>query len=231
MPKTKASASISESVGAGITYILSPASATLLNNTAYDFVFNLTSSFWNITACTLYLENITQLFTSNSNTFNSSVCNILITLNTGGNSTLTARAVYQLNGTTNQSVINQYDVKYFYRGTFSLKVALDDISNFGGAGFNAFSRALVALIFTFLIVGGLALEFNTFREPEPLLLVAWGFTTLFSYLNWYNTPLDAIPTLIIGGITLVSQAWLQQYIIFILMTLFTSSYLINKLSS
>lgn len=225
------SSTISESVGAGITYSLSPVSQTLINSTAYDFIFNLSSSFWNITACTLYLENTTQIFTSNTNTFNGSLCNILINANTGRNSTIIARAVYQLNGTTNQSVTNQYSIKYSYRGTFSLKVALDDISNFGGAGFDNFGRALLALVFTFLIVGGISLEFQGMREPESLLLVAWGFTALFSYLNWYNLPLNAIPTLIVGGITLVSQAWLQQYIIFILMTLFVSGFLINKFTS
>ncbi|MBI2075237.1 MAG: hypothetical protein HYT82_01045, partial [Candidatus Harrisonbacteria bacterium] len=103
-----------------------------------------------------------------------------------------------------------------------LKVFLDDIKNFSEAGFNNFTRFILAIIFIFIVVGLVSREL-TIREPEVLIAVTWVMVLFFSYMNWMNINYAGIPE--IRG---MAAGWLKQYITFILVTLGGGFYIIRN---
>ena len=128
-----------------------------------------------------------------------------------------------MNGTFNNTVSVQYTVKYIFVGTFSLKNFLDDISAFSSAGFNDFTRMLIAFVITFGVVGVVASSLVGIREPESLIVLAWSLVLFFSFIGWYTLNFNAIPE--IRGL---ATGWLKQYIIFLLFSLGASSYIIRR---
>lgn len=205
------------SFGTGITYNFGPSHRVLSNNTIYNFTFNLNSSYWDITNCTLFLYNETGIIKQNSSDFTNRYCNITILEDTKNNTFVRTIALYVLNGTHSVSVNDQYTILYTYVGEFSLRNFLDDLSNFGEAGFNSFTRMLIALI-VIIIVTAMAARFVGFDNTVGLLGIVWALLGLFSYINWFNLNIQAIPD--IGG--------LRQYIIFYLMSILIAGYLIER---
>ncbi len=208
----------------GIDYFFLPRGSTLINNTNYDFVFNMTSSYWNITGCNLKLKNTSVTLNKSSESFNGSQCIIQMTISTGNQSTIISEATYRLNNTVNETVSVQYSVKYVYKGEYSFKVFIDDLTSFVSAGFDNFGRFLLAIIIMLIIVGTLSMEISAFREPEVLIAVTWVLILFFSYINWMNIPFEAIPN--VRGLP---DGWLNQWIFFGLATLTGGGYLIKKI--
>ena len=149
--------------------------------------------------------------------------NVSIIFNTGNQSIIIAEAEYELNGTTNNTVSNIYRVENIFVGTFSLRNFLDDITNFSAGAFNDFNRFLIGILITLLVVGGLSLQSADFREAEILIPVTWLMVALFSYLGWFNIPLDTIPQ--IRGLP---EDWLNKWNLFILISLLGGAYLVRK---
>lgn len=205
----------------GILYYFTPSNTALINNTAYDFTFNLTSDVGDITNCTLFIKNASETLSSSSTSFTTTGCDITINLNTGNQTQLTAQAIYVIDGNTEYAQV-RYSVLYTYEGTFSLKNFLDDIQNFEGGGFNDFSRALIAFIIIFAIVGFTTLKVSQFREPEPILILTWALILFFSYINWLPLPLD-YPTVAGFGVEKM-----EQYMIFILSSLGVGAYILRR---
>ncbi len=211
------------SFATGITYFFQPQNKILNNNTNITFSFNLTSSFWNMTGCTLRLKNASEELSQGDCQFNGSQSNVSIIFNTGNQSIIIAEAEYELNGTTNNTVSNIYRVENIFVGTFSLRNFLDDITNFSAGAFNDFNRFLIGILITLLVVGGLSLQSADFREAEILIPVTWLMVALFSYLGWFNIPLDTIPQ--IRGLP---EDWLNKWNLFILISLLGGAYLVRK---
>ena len=211
------------SFATGISYFFQPQNKILNNNTDFTFSFNLTSSFWNITGCSLRLKNASEELAQGDCQFNGSQSNVSIIFNTGNQSIIIAEAEYELNGTTNNTVSNSYRVENVFVGRFSLKNFLDDITSFSAGAFDDFNRFIIAILITLLIVGGLSLGSADFREPEILIPITWLMVAFFSYLGWMNIPLDTIPQ--IRGLP---EDWLNKWNVFILITLLGGAYLIRK---
>ena len=215
-----------QSIYAGFDYSFKPINEILNNNTAYNFTFNLTSSYWNLTDCEYYLKNNSQTLGQANCAYNASRSNSTFRFNTGNQTSLISEAIYQINGTTNVTVLTSYSVRYTYQGQFSLKTFFDDIKNFSGAGFNDFTRIIAAVIIIFGIVAGLAYQVEGFRDVEAMLFVVWGLVFLFSLAQFLTIPYDGFPN--IGGI---GKAWLQQYALFLLTSLVTIGYTIRRHNS
>ena len=202
----KSTAEDISSYSRGISFVFYPIGQVLINNTAYDFVFNLTSSYWGITNCTGWIRFNDTILSEQKGTYTSSKCGISINYNTGNYSTILWEVTYELNGTANITVGPYYGVKYTYTGQFSLKNFFDDISSFAGAGFNDFTRMIIAFIVIFAVLSIVASQ--GVREPEPLIILFWGLVVVFSYLGWFTVDYATIPT-----------AFLKKYILAVLVSL------------
>ena len=211
------------SFATGISYFFQPQNEILNNNTDINFRFNLTSTFWNITGCTLRLKNTTDELAQGNCQFNGSQSNVSIIFNTGNQSIIIAEVEYEINKTTNNTVSNSYRVEFVFVGKFSLKNFLDDITNFSEAAFDDFNRFIIAILIILLVVGGMSIQSADFREPEILIPVTWLMVAFFSYLGWMNIPLGTIPQ--IRGLP---EDWLNRWNVFILISLLGGAYLIRK---
>jgi len=204
------------SLSTGITYKFSPLDSILNNNTKYNFSFTLNSSYWDITNCTLSLKNGSSILNQTSS-YTSSSCYIRIEQNTFNMTNITSEAVYELISLYNMTVSKQYKVIYTYEGEFSFKNFLDDLSDFAMAGFNNFTRMIIALIVIFIITA-LAAKNLGFTNPESLIPLVWALVGLFSYVNWFYLDYYAIPDI----------TGLRKYIIFILVSLVGLGFFIDK---
>ena len=213
-----------ESFSTEIRYDFYPKNTVLQNKTDVTFSFNMTSTFYNISACTLYLRNTSERLASNSCFFNSSQGNTSIVFNTGNQTLIISEAIYQLNMTTNETVSVQYKVQYTFQGEFSLKTFIEDIRAFAGAGFNDFTRMFISFLFILGIIGFVAANFTELREPEPMILLFLALVLMFSFIGMLTLNYEAIPDDIPG----LTAGWLNQYIIFILLFLTGGSYLIRR---
>ncbi len=211
------------SFSTGISYFFFPQNQILNNNTDFNFRFNLTSSFWDITGCTLRLRNASQELAQGDCQFNASQSKVSIIFNTGNQSIIFAEAEWEINNTFNSTAIYSYAVRNVFVGASSLRNFLNSITNFAEAGFNDFNRFLIAILITLFVVGGLSLASADFREPEILIPVTWLMVAFFSYLGWMNIPLDTIPQ--IRGLP---EDWLNRWNVFILISLLGGAYLIRK---
>ena len=207
----------------GIDYFFEPRDTILNNNTNFTFNFNLTSSFWDITGCSFRLRNESEILSETTCEFNSSISNGLINFNTGNQTIIISEAEYQLNSTANFTVSQSYKVEWTFEGKFSLKNFLDDITNFSAAAFGDFERFLIGVLIILLIVGSLSIQSTEFRNPEILIPITWILVAFFSYLGWFNIPLDTIPD--IRGLPV---DWLNKWILFVLISLTGGAYLIRK---
>lgn len=204
------STSPEQSYATGISYLFEPAISNLLNRTDYNFTFNLTTTYWTLTGCALYLKNTSETLSSTSGIVNSSKCSLKIEFNTGNQTTIIAEAVYQLNSTTNDTVSTQYAVVYSYEGQFSFKNFLDDLKAFGNLGFNDFTRMIIAFIVIFSIVGAASYKYSQFREPMPLIILFLILLFMFSYIGWLTVNYEGIPY----HIPHLPDGWLRQYMMF-----------------
>jgi len=212
------------SVFTGVDYFFVPSDTAISNNTLINFSFNMTSSFWNITGCTFTIKNATTTFTSSSTTFNGSECKIPIALNTGNQSLLIGEATWELNNTQNTTVTIQWSVIHVFQGEFSLRTFIDDINNFTEAGFNDFTRFLLAVIIISSISFWATKELSAIRnEQEIVLTLALVLIFIFSSIGWMGIPYDAIPD--IRGLP---SGWLNQWMTFIFSTLAVLGYIFSK---
>ena len=211
------------STGTGIKYAFSPINTILNNNTNVTFTFNMSSSLFRITNCTLFLKNSSgAVLEQSSSSFNTTNCDIAILRNTGNLSFIKSEAQYTLNNTINETVSVQYDIRFTFKGNFSLMNFFDDLRNFGQSGFDDTTRMFIAFIVIFAIVGSVAFKLGL-RDPESLVILTWSLVLFFSFLGWLTLGFDAIPNINPPG-----KAWIQQYIIFIIISLIAGGYVIKK---
>jgi len=209
------------SIYSGLSYNFLPTISPLNNNTAYNFNFTLSSSYWDILGCTfnLKLSNGTVLST-NTTGYMIDYCNSSLSLNTNNYTTIIAEAIVNVNG-TNITYFYPYAVIYTYQGELSLKTFFDDIANFTGAGLDGFTKMIIAFMLIFaIVVASLKTDYivsGEDKEKKTILLV-WGLVFIFSYVNWFYMDYPGMPD-ILG---------LKQYIILYVMSLLTITYLIKE---
>jgi len=174
------------------------------------------SDYWDITDCTLYLKNGSTTISSSSTSYTSTNCNITIELDTDSYTSITSEAIYNLNSSSDITVSTQYTVAYRYVGEFSLKSFLDDLKAFGGAGFNDFTRMIIAFIIIFILLASVSYNMGVV-DPEVTIGLLIVLTWFFSYIGWLTLSYDGIRT-----------EWLKQYIIAILISLGGGAFILKK---
>ena len=207
-----------QSVHEGIRYRFEPVNTVLNNNTKFNFTFTLNSTVWEITNCTLRLKNGTILL-SETSSFVSTGCFIRIEQDTFNMTNITAEAIYVLDSQFEFTVSQQYKILFTYVGQFSLKNFLDDLSDFGMAGFDDFGRMILALIVIFIITA-LAAQKIGFSNPEVLIFLVVAQVWFFSSVNWLFLDFAPIPT--IAGFNL------KKYIIAILVSMAGGAFVVKK---
>ena len=201
------------SVYEGLRYSFSPSDTVLNNKTNYTFSFSLNSSEWPLTNCTLKLKNESVILNETS-VYTTPSCYIQIKQNTGTMLNITSEVTYEIDS-KDYVVTQQYSVIYTYEGEFSLKNFLDDLSDFGMAGFDNFGRMILAFIVIFIMLYYVSKEISIVNL-ELQILISISLVGFFSYVNWFY--LDFVPD-ILG---------LRKYIIFYLILLTGGAFIINK---
>ncbi len=214
---------------AGASYFFLPENIVLQNQTNVNFTFNLTSQFFNITSCSITVTNGTTTLGNSTGTFNASVCGAQVTVNTANHSTIISIGRYVLNATNTFNVSQIYNVKFTFIGSVSLQVLINDINAFAGSGFDNFTRSILGILFTFMIVGlastGGRLLGSRVTDEVSLIILALASIWFFSYANWFNLPLTTFPDL--PGIGL-SKAFLQQWMVFIITSMGGIAHIISR---
>ena len=189
----------------GITTDISPKNNTLLNDTAYDFIFNVSSSFWDVSefGFNLRLANGSRVTGGSSATVGTPV-----TLNYDVNNQSIIYMEYYwvidgnyTNATRNWVVTDtgytQWSINNFFT---DLKTYIDS----GLFGLDNFGRYLIIFIIIFTTVGIMSYKFGL---SSPLVVSASTFFVIFLF----DVVLDMIPTIrgvdnlltFISGIVLV----------------------------
>ena len=210
---------VSISTYSGITSSYLPTSLSLVNNTRYNFTYNMSVlANWVITSCVFNLKNSTTNFIQSNAFYNSSQCNATIEIGTGTNSTIISSFTYTLNSTHNDTFPEiTYSIKYYYQGQFSLKTVLDDIKSFTGAGFNDISRMIIGFIIIFAITASVAKK-SSFIDPDYLIILFIILTFAISYIGWFK----------INDYAGLTSDFLKQYIISISVLLTGAGLIINR---
>lgn len=195
-------------LGRGIEYSFSPLSTVLDNETVYRFEFNLSSSYWNISDCTVTLrDEDSVLLSGSSGSSNSSWCTGFASFNTSGEDWVVIHGLVEY-ASTNLTYTQNYRVRSIYEGDYSLKSLLDDIGSFGLAGFNSFTRMMIAFIVIFALTI-VASRYAGLTNPTAVIWLVWALVFAFSYVGWFTIEYPGLPDV----------ANLQKYLILYLLTL------------
>lgn len=201
----------------GVNYQFSPEEVTLKNNTLYPFLFNISSNQNTISNCTLFIKGTdNNIMSQSSTTFNSSNGNIALNINTGLNETLIAEVIFVV-GNTTYTERRIYTVSTYDIGEHSLKIFIDDLTNFSGAGFDNTGRLIVAFIIIIAVTLSVNYKFKGSVNPEGIILLFLMLVGFFSIIGWLYLDFVSIDT--IYGFDL------KKHIIFILMIMVCSAYI------
>ena len=211
------------SYSAGVQYSFTPIT-DLDNGTDYNFTFDMSSAYWTITSCNMYLRNSSGTTIANiAGTYNDTDCNATIEYNTDNLTTIRSYVIYTLNSSGNIYADKTYSIIYSYVGDFSLKHFLDDLGDFGDAGFNDFSKMFLSFIVIMIITAMVSYKMDIV-DPEAVVFIVIALTWLMSYIGWLS----------LGGYydSLInppaSFAFLSKYIIAILITLMGGGYIMKR---
>jgi hypothetical protein len=213
-----ADVAVNSSEEEGLEFSYSPTGSELNNHTAYNFSHSMNSSFWTITTCNLSLSNSTGLLTSIIGTYNDTACNATIEYNVASSDYITAKLLYELNGTHTGFSSAEYVIENLYTANFSLMTVIDDITEFDGFGFNAFSRMLVGFAFVMIVVAFVSEKVDQLNNSEPQIILALALIFLISTTGWFNMTYGNMPNI----------PHLRQYFIFIVCLLAGGAYLAKE---
>lgn len=176
----------------GVSYDIGPKDIILNNNTVYNFTFNISSTYWDLTSYGFTLINSSNGAVLNSTSGSSSTGSVLsVTLNTDSLNSIVMDYYWNIDGNfTNQS--QTWVVKSTYQGNFTIMTFFDDLKNYvnngGIAGLDAFGLAMISIVLIITVTGILAYEFGIYN-PTSI-----GFVVVV--LVWALEFLGMIPTLV-----------------------------------
>ena len=213
---------VSSSGSVGIAYTLYPRDGVLYNGTSYYFGANASSDgTWLFTNCTYNImdENFTTIF-QYSGGFSDFLCNINQSYNVGNYTYLYGQIVLIENSSYFLQYRKAYSVIYFEQGEFSIMSFVDDVKAFNQAGFNDFTRLILAFIIitaiTFAICRGTGLA-----DADQVVALIIVLVLAFSYLGFFTISL---------GTGDYSDGWINQYFMFVVILLLGSGFIMWRRS-
>jgi hypothetical protein len=203
----------------GLTYNFNPGAGRLKNGTAYNFTFNLTSSYWPITECIFRIVNTSNsaIIQSVNNSGDSTGCYGQINLSTTGLYNIAAQGIITENYTNTLTYEARYNVGEEYEGQYSLMTFLRDITRFNGAGWSSSMLPFIALIIILGITAWATSQYEGTYRGELVGILVWLLFFIFSLAGWFTINTPNMPA---------EPAWLSQYIIFILVSLVVATMLL-----
>ncbi len=169
------------SITQGTTYVITPASGALNNNTDVLFGFNVTSS-QTITLISMSITNSTGSQVGFSS--NSDQGFISLNINTGTNRTFIGRYIIQT-GEESFSVTKIYTIGATFTGDYSI---FNQFSLFTDYGFTDFWRILLALSIMLAVMIFLSTQ-ELVDTSESKIAVAVLLIWAFSLVGWFDTGL------------------------------------------
>lgn len=202
----------------GLKYDFSPDGIVLNNDTRYNFTFNITSSYWNITDCYIEIkdENFTGI-TSDQGTFSSTLCQANVNYTTTNLSILRVLGLVEINEIVNLTFDPAYRVQETYQGEASLKTFLDDLKGFQGAGFSTFTLMTIAFLIIIVATGAIS-AFAGIQNIDGVIILFVSLVWLFSYIGWLTFNYPTVP----------SFFGLQQYLIAYVLSLMGGAFIIQR---
>ncbi len=202
--------------GTGVNFLFGPSNTVIANGTNITFSFNYSSSFFDITDCTLFIFNATQQvqYINSSTSFTTRSCNISININTRTNTTFVVKAIVNQNGTQNITYRRVYSIRDLSVGQFSLQNLIDDIRALNVAGFNNFTRMIIAFLLIFALTAS-ASKFTGLADPDGVIIFIWTMVGFFSFLGFFILDYPGMPDFL----------GLQQYMIFYMTTLLGTGFI------
>ena len=194
----------------GMIWNVLPSDAVLGQNTVYNFAFNITSSYWNLTNFGFDIFNSTgENVLSKINSTSTSGGYLNNTLGTNGHSRLTMYYYWTID---DGSVINGtqfWGVRNVTQGAASLAVFFDNLKTYDAGGADDFTKALTYLFLMVIVISTLIFFVGDTGLVEYSVLIG------IAAMTWLGEWAQLIPSL---G---------TQYLISIIISLMVGGYLIN----
>jgi len=177
----------------GISYTINPINSTLFNNTAYDFDFILTSSFWEVSDFGFNLVNATGTLAEVSVSANGGTATT--NFDVGNNTQIIMNYFWVIDGNYTNASISWYVLSS--AGTdWSIKTFFDDFNIYltsGIFGLDEFGRAIIVFLIIFIFVGVMSFKFGI-TSPVGITSVIFGLVAFFDIgMGIVPNPVNAIP--------------------------------------
>jgi hypothetical protein len=167
----------------GILFNLLPVNTTLNLNTIYNFGFNITSSYWNLSeyGFSLYNSSGDLLTSASGGVTGGGLANQ--TYDTVLHDRLSMDYFWNINGNVSNGTWI-WEVRNITQGDASLKTFFDDLANFNKSGADGFARTLM-FIFMFVIIISTLIYFagDSGYVEYSLMLAVIGLLWLGEYIN------------------------------------------------
>lgn len=185
----------------GISYTILPGNNSLENQTAYDFQFILSSSYWDVTEFGFVLSNHTDDLGSTSESTNGGTATL--NFNTGNHTEIFMNYYWvindtYMNGTRFWAVVESGGTGWSIRNFFT------DLKNFITAdlfGLDNFGLALICFLSIFLIGGIMSYKFGI-TSPATILGIIFGLTLFLNIgvdiIPLGSSPVRYFPTIFMG---------------------------------
>lgn len=178
---------VNEDLTKGVSWTILPETISLVNDTAVNFNFSISTSFWELERFGFVLKNQTATLGSTSSSSTSGgLVNILF--NTGSNTEMIMEAFYVINGnytnfTRSWVVIPSGDT------SFSILRFFEDLSSYlesGMFGMGSFGLRIIIFLIIFLFIGIMSFQFGL-NAPGALTVAA------FSLIAFFDVGLGILP--------------------------------------
>ena len=177
----------------GINFFVTPTNQSLINNTAYNFGFLLTSSFWDVSNYGFNLRLVNGTIISGGSTGTEGT-QLTLNYNTNNQTKIYLDYFWTINGTTTNGtkvwiVYNtdqtQWSIAYFFT---DLKAYIDS----GIFGLDNFGRYVIIFLVMFLVVGIMSYKYGL---TSPLTVLLMIFLVVF----FFDVVVGLIPTLTVAN--------------------------------
>jgi len=138
----------------GISYNISPTTPTLNFNTVYDFSFNISSYYGNLTSYGFDLVNSSGDLLASQSGVTSTGESLSTSYNTTTNSKISMYYYWDIDGNIVNNTYN-WNIYNTTQGSASLKTFFDDLKNFNSGGVDDFSKTLMYLFIMIVITATL----------------------------------------------------------------------------
>jgi len=203
---------VADDYNKGVWIHVEPTNYSLLNNTAYDFRLNLTSSFWEISEYGFVLSNSTgdDVAAVNATTNGGS---ITLNYNVGNDSDYVLMTHYYI---TSGNITNSTKQWYIFNtgGTdYSILKFIEHFNTYtdsGLFGLGKFGKGIIVFLIIFMFVGLMTYKYGI-TTPVGVMSVIFFIVAIADYIGMIPNPVKAVPNLptVLIGLILIS-IWVRE---------------------